>query len=69
MRARRKGVVVAHFGKAALRRRHRLVDLLRLASGTVPLCSPVAGLNTGAVAAALAGHELAVDEVLDLRSA
>ena len=48
MRARRKGVVAAHFGKAARATSTASAISSLPASGTRPASSPVAGLNTGA---------------------
>jgi hypothetical protein len=49
MRARRKGVVAAQPGEAAFATTTASLTSSAPASGTMPLCSPVAGLNTGAV--------------------
>ena len=58
MRARRKGVVMAQAGNAARASATASSTSAALASGTAPCCSPVAGLNTGAVRPLLPGTNL-----------
>ena len=66
IRARRKGVVIAQAGNAARAQRHRLVDLGRTGQRHHALLLAGRRVVDRCGAAALAGDELAADEMLDL---